>query len=140
MRRTKIVATMGPATNTPESIEALVRAGVDVVRLNFSHGTLEEHAARAQMVRDAARKVGRTVGILGDLQGPKLRIASFKEGKINLEPGDEFVLDPDWDENAGDEKRVGLGLKSWRMMCLRVMSCGWMMGAWCSKSRRLRGG
>ncbi|MGB1256324.1 MAG: pyruvate kinase [Thiolinea sp.] len=111
MRRTKIVATMGPATNTPESIEALVRAGVDVVRLNFSHGTLEEHAARAQMVRDAAHKVGRTVGILGDLQGPKLRIASFKAGKIQLSPGDEFTLDPDWDDQAGDNTRVGLGYK-----------------------------
>ncbi|MEZ5537379.1 MAG: pyruvate kinase [Thiolinea sp.] len=111
MRRTKIVATMGPATNTPESVEALVRAGVDVVRLNFSHGTLEEHAARAELVRAAARKVGRTVGILGDLQGPKLRIARFKAGKITLNPGDVFTLDADMDETQGDQSRVGLGYK-----------------------------
>ncbi|CAA6821980.1 MAG: Pyruvate kinase (EC [uncultured Thiotrichaceae bacterium] len=111
MRRTKIVATMGPATSTPESVEALVRAGVDVVRLNFSHGTLEEHAARAEMVRAAAKKVGRTVGILGDLQGPKLRIARFKEGKITLNPGDKFILDAGMDEATGDQKRVGLGYK-----------------------------
>lgn len=111
MRRTKIVATMGPATSTPESIEALVRAGVDVVRMNFSHGTLEEHAARADLVRAAAKKVGRTVGILGDLQGPKLRIARFKEGKVELKPGDAFILDAGMDETQGDETCVGLGYK-----------------------------
>ena len=85
MRRTKIVATLGPATTTPESIEDLIRAGVDVVRLNFSHGTHEEHTARAQLVRELARKVGRVVGILCDLQGPKLRIARFRESKVWLQ-------------------------------------------------------
>ena len=111
MRRTKIVATLGPATNTPEALEALVRAGVDVVRLNFSHGRLQEHQQRAQMVRDAAQKVGRTVGILGDLQGPKLRIAQFRDGKINLAPGDSFILDAALAADAGDQARVGLGYK-----------------------------
>lgn len=111
MRRTKIVATLGPATNTPEAIEDLVRAGVDVVRLNFSHGTLEEHAARAERVRSAAEKAGRTVGILGDLQGPKLRIARFKDGKITLQPGAAFTLDADMGEMQGDQHCVGLGYK-----------------------------
>ncbi len=111
MRRTKIVATLGPATNTPETVGALVRAGVDVVRLNFSHGLPEDHAYRAQLVRDAARQYGRTVGILGDLQGPKLRIARFREGKIILQPGDAFILDAALPSDAGTQERVGLGYK-----------------------------
>ncbi|MBU0654105.1 MAG: pyruvate kinase [Gammaproteobacteria bacterium] len=111
MRRTKIVATMGPATSTPEAIEALIRAGVDVVRMNFSHGTHEEHAARAELVRELARKAGRIVGILGDLQGPKLRIARFRDGKITLNPGDAFILDAELEADAGTQERVGLGYK-----------------------------
>lgn len=111
MRRTKIVATLGPATDTPEEIEALIRAGVNVVRLNFSHGSHEEHRARAEMVREMARKVGRVVGILGDLQGPKLRIARFRDGKVTLKPGDPFILDADLAADAGDQARVGLVYK-----------------------------
>lgn len=112
MRRTKIVATLGPATDTPESIEKLIAAGVNVVRLNFSHGSPEEHAHRAKMVRDAAAKLGRTVGILGDLQGPKIRIDRFKEGKIELATGDIFFLDSDLGVNDGDQKAVGLTYKT----------------------------
>ncbi|MGB5598917.1 MAG: pyruvate kinase [Thiothrix litoralis] len=111
MRRTKIVATMGPATDTPEAIEAIIRAGVDVVRMNFSHGTHEEHAARAVLVRELAHKVGRIVAILGDLQGPKLRIARFIDGKITLKPGDAFILDAELAADAGTQERVGLGYK-----------------------------
>lgn len=111
MRRTKIVATLGPATSTPESIEAVIRAGVDIVRLNFSHGSHEEHAARAELVREMARKSGRVVGILGDLQGPKLRIARFRDGKVTLKPGDPFILDADLEIDAGDQERVGLGYR-----------------------------
>ncbi|OQX01886.1 MAG: pyruvate kinase [Thiothrix lacustris] len=111
MRRTKIVATMGPATDTPEAIEAIIRAGVDVVRMNFSHGTHAEHAARAQLVRELAAKVGRVVAILGDLQGPKLRIARFKDGKITLKAGDPFILDAELASDVGDQERVGLGYK-----------------------------
>lgn len=111
MRRTKIVATLGPATDTPEAIEGVIRAGVDVVRLNFSHGTAEEHAARAEMVRDAAKKAGRTVGILGDLQGPKLRISRFIDEKITLDHGDPFILDAELDAAAGTQERVGLAYK-----------------------------
>ena len=112
MRRTKIVATLGPATDTPESIEKLIAAGVNVVRLNFSHGSPEEHAYRAKMVRDAAAKLGRTVGILGDLQGPKIRIDRFKDGKIELATGDIFFLDSDMGVNDGDQNAVGLTYKT----------------------------
>lgn len=102
---------MGPATDTPEAIEAIIRAGVDVVRMNFSHGTHAEHAARAALVRELAHKAGRIVGILGDLQGPKLRIARFKDGKIILKAGDAFILDADLASDAGTQERVGLGYK-----------------------------
>ncbi len=111
MRRTKIVATMGPATNTPETVEAMIRAGVDVVRLNFSHGELEDHKYRAKLVRDAADKLGWSVGILGDLQGPKIRIDRFVDSKIILVPGESFVLDANFDENAGTKERVSIAYK-----------------------------
>ena len=111
MRRTKIVATLGPATSTADSIEALIKAGVNVVRLNFSHGTAEEHIARSELVREMARKVGRIVGILGDLQGPKLRISRFIEGKVFLESGAPFILDAALASDAGTVERVGLGYK-----------------------------
>lgn len=102
---------MGPATDTPEAIEAIIRAGVNVVRMNFSHGTHAEHAARAALVRELAHKAGRIVGILGDLQGPKLRISRFKDGKIILKSGDAFILDADLASDAGTQERVGLGYK-----------------------------
>ncbi|CAA6804528.1 MAG: Pyruvate kinase (EC [uncultured Thiotrichaceae bacterium] len=111
MRRTKIVATLGPATTSQESIEAIVKAGVNVVRMNFSHGSSEEHKARADLVRQAAMKAGRSVAILGDLQGPKIRIERFKDGKIFLNAGDEFVLDANLGRDAGDQKQVGLTYK-----------------------------
>lgn len=102
---------MGPATDTPEAIEAIIWAGVNVVRMNFSHGTHAEHAARAALVRELAHKAGRIVGILGDLQGPKLRISRFKDGKIILKSGDAFILDADLASDAGTQERVGLGYK-----------------------------
>lgn len=110
LRRTKIVATLGPASNTPEALERIVRAGVDVVRMNFSHGAAEDHIQRAEMVRTAARKVGRTVGILADLQGPKIRVRKFEKGEIELAPGDHFILDAAWNE-PGNQERVGLDYK-----------------------------
>lgn len=112
MRRTKIVATLGPATNTPETIEAIVRAGVNVVRLNFSHGSPEEHIARAEMVRAAATKISRPVAILGDLQGPKIRTERFKNGKIELKAGDKFILDAGLAADAGDQNQVGVTYKN----------------------------
>ena len=112
MRRTKIVATLGPATTSPESIDKLVQAGVDVVRLNFSHGSPEEHKERAQLVLESAEKHKRSVAILADLQGPKIRIDRFKEGKIYLNEGDRFILDADLGVNEGDQHQVGLTYKN----------------------------
>ncbi len=109
MRSTKIVATLGPASSDPAVLERMMRAGVDVVRLNFSHGTTADHEARAELVRETCRKVGRTVGIMADLQGPKIRIGKFREGKIPLKPGDPFILDAACE--LGDGSRVGLDYK-----------------------------
>src|SRR5205823_14455800 len=93
VRSTKIVATLGPSSSDPAVLERMFRAGVDVVRLNFSHGTAEDHLRRAELVREISRKVGRTVAIMCDLQGPKIRVGKFKEGKVTLEKGQAFVLD-----------------------------------------------
>ena len=109
MRNTKIVATLGPASSEPEVLERMMRAGVDVVRLNFSHGSSADHEARAELVRETCRKVGRTVGIMADLQGPKIRVGRFKDGKVSLKPGDPFILDATCE--LGDAGRVGLDYK-----------------------------
>ncbi|MDB5731221.1 MAG: pykA [Variovorax sp.] len=107
---TKIVATLGPATNTPQLLEQLILNRVSVVRLNFSHGKAQDHIDRAMMVRDAARRVGREVAIMADLQGPKIRVGKFTEGKLWLEPGAKFVLDGARTE-LGDVDAVGLDYK-----------------------------
>jgi pyruvate kinase len=109
LRSTKIVATLGPASSEPTVLERMVRAGVDVVRLNFSHGTSQDHENRAALVRDISRKAGRTVAIMCDLQGPKIRIGKFKDGKITLEKGARFTLDAGCE--LGDGERVGLDYK-----------------------------
>jgi len=108
-RRTKIVATLGPSSNDPKVLDSLIEAGVDVVRLNFSHGKPEDHIARAEMVRSLARARGRAVGVLVDLQGPKIRIGKFEQGKITLSNGDNFILDADC--VLGNQERVGLDYK-----------------------------
>ncbi|HXX83863.1 MAG TPA: pyruvate kinase [Casimicrobiaceae bacterium] len=108
-RATKIVATLGPSSNTPEVLTRMLAAGVDVVRLNFSHGILKDHQERARMVRDAARALGREVAIMADLQGPKIRIGTFAAGSVTLNTGQSFVLDADCE--LGDERRVGLDYK-----------------------------
>lgn len=108
LRRTKILATLGPATDAPGVLAGLVRAGVNVVRLNFSHGTPEQHAARVAAVRDAAAQQGREVGILADLQGPKIRIEKFAGGKVSLAAGDEFSLLCRADAPPGDSGQVGV--------------------------------
>ena len=109
IRRTKIVATLGPASSTPEVLERMINAGVDVVRINFSHGTREEHIEHAELARSLARAAGQTVGVLADLQGPKIRIGKFEHGKITLKAGDKFVLDADCE--MGDQEKVGLDYK-----------------------------
>ena len=111
LRRTKIIATLGPATDDPKMLDALIQAGVDVVRLNFSHGTHEEHRLRAETVRNRARAHGRQVGVLADLQGPKIRIERFREGKVVLQEGARFVLDASLAPDAGSEEGVGITYK-----------------------------
>ena len=111
LRRTKIVATLGPATDDTAVLTEMVRAGVDVVRLNFSHGAVADHARRVQLVRAAAEQAGRYVGILGDLQGPKIRIDRFVGGKVNLADGAEFTLDASLGVDAGTEASVGIAYK-----------------------------
>jgi len=110
-RRTKILTTLGPATDTPEILEQLILAGANVVRLNFSHGSASDHLARAEMVRSVAKKLNTYVGILGDLQGPKIRVARFKDSKIVLANGAPFILDAELDKDAGDIERVGIDYK-----------------------------
>ena len=112
IRRTKIVATLGPSTDAPGVLEKLIHAGVNVVRMNFSHGSAEDHILRAQQVRELAGKNNRTVAILGDLQGPKIRIARFAEGPITLCMGDLFVLDASIAPEAGNQQQVGLDYPS----------------------------
>jgi pyruvate kinase len=105
-RRTKIVATLGPASSTPEVIERLYRTGADVFRLNFSHGSHEDHAARIGIIRALEKKVGRPIGILADVQGPKLRVGRFQAGRVQLQAGQSFRLD--MSATPGDVRRVQL--------------------------------
>lgn len=116
-RRTKIVATVGPGSESEDMIARLIGAGVDVFRLNFSHGTTEQHAAVARRIRKQANISGRYVGILADLQGPKIRISSFRNGAVELANGDRFRLDLELDENEGDVRGVGL---NYRELCNSV--------------------
>jgi len=109
LRSTKIVATLGPASSEPAILERMIRAGVDVVRLNFSHGTAADHEARARLVKELSTKTGRTVAIMCDLQGPKIRVGKFKEGKVTLEKGQPFILDAT--AEIGDGQRSGLDYK-----------------------------
>ncbi len=112
LRRTKIVATLGPATTSQKVLEELISAGVDVVRINLSHGNHQEHRERVETVRDRARAGGRQVGVLFDLQGPKIRIGRFKDGSVRLENGADFILDGECPLDAGDAQRVGLTFPS----------------------------
>lgn len=112
LRRTKIVATLGPATDREGELERIIEAGVDVVRINMSHGNPEEHIARASQVREIAARLDREVGVLVDLQGPKIRIARFEDDSVFLIPGDAFALDNNVDPLAGNQKEVGLTYKS----------------------------
>jgi len=112
LRRTKIVATLGPATDRDGELEKMIEAGVDVVRINMSHGNPQEHVGRASKVREIAAKLDREVVVLVDLQGPKIRIARFTDDSIFLVAGDTFALDNNVDPLAGNQKEVGLTYKS----------------------------
>jgi len=111
IRRTKIVATLGPASEKLEVLDKLIAAGVNVVRLNFSHGTPDEHRTRAENVRTLAAKHGVSVGILADMQGPKIRVGKFKTGSTMLEPGQKYIIDAALGLDDGDDERVGLTYK-----------------------------
>jgi len=110
-RRTKIVTTLGPGTDNPEILEQLILAGANVVRLNFSHGSAEDHKYRANLVRKISDKHQSSLGIVGDLQGPKIRIARFKNTQIELEIGDSFTLDAALGKDEGDQTQVGIDYK-----------------------------
>ncbi|OKY25492.1 MULTISPECIES: pyruvate kinase [Thalassotalea] len=111
-RRTKIVATLGPATEDRETLKKVLAAGVNVVRLNFSHGTADDHIQRANTVRELAKELGIYVGILGDLQGPKIRVSTFKNGPIELSVGDKFELDATLAKGEGCQEKVGIDYKN----------------------------
>lgn len=108
IRRAKIVATLGPATDREGEIEKMILAGLDVVRINMSHGDPEDQVKRAEFVRETAKRLDRQVGVLVDLQGPKIRITRFRDGFIMLKEGDKFSLDNDVDKYEGDQNQVGL--------------------------------
>jgi pyruvate kinase len=113
LRRTKILATLGPATDADGVLESILETGVNVVRINFSHGNAEEHLGRVERVRKWAKENNTFIGILMDLQGPKIRIANFADGKkIKLEVGDEFILDADMKVDAGNQSGVGIAYKT----------------------------
>jgi len=109
-RRTKIVATLGPASERPKTLRKMIDSGLDVARLNFSHGSADEHRVRARRLRKAAKDCGRNVGLLGDLQGPKIRVMRFKKGSVHLRAGDSFFLDSTLGLNDGTKKGVGVAL------------------------------
>ena len=110
-RRTKIVATLGPATDDINVLREVIKAGVNVVRLNFSHGVAQDHITRAENVRAIAKELNTYVAVLGDLQGPKIRISTFKDGPIELEIGDGFILDADLAKGEGTKQSIGIDYK-----------------------------
>ncbi len=112
LRRTKIVATLGPASNDVEMLKKMISAGLDIVRLNFSHGTAADHEKRVNLVREAAKACGKEIGVLADLQGPKIRIAKFRNEKIDLKENDIFVLDANLASDQGDAQQVGIDYKT----------------------------
>lgn len=117
-RRTKIVTTLGPSIDNRESIAGLIEAGANVVRMNFSHGKASDHLRRAQMVREVSKQLGKHIAILGDLQGPKIRIAKFVNDSIHLEVGQSFILDSLLTQNEGNEQKVGIDYKNLPQDCV----------------------
>ena len=111
-RRTKIVATLGPASERRKTLRKMIMSGLDVARLNFSHGSADEHRERARSLRAAAEECGRDIGLLGDLQGPKIRVMRFKKGSVHLRAGDSFFLDSQLGLNDGSRKGVGVALET----------------------------
>lgn len=112
LRRTKIVTTLGPSTDKEGILEKIIAAGANMVRMNFSHGSIEDHIKRAKDVKNLAKKYDTHVAIMGDLQGPKIRVSTFKDNKVLLKQGAQFILNSDLAAGEGDEKQVGLDYKS----------------------------
>jgi len=110
LRRTKIVATLGPASERPKTLRKMIRSGLDVARLNFSHGSADDHRERARRLREAAAECGRDVGLLGDLQGPKIRVMRFEKGSTHLRSGESFFLDSTLGLSDGTNQGVGVAL------------------------------
>lgn len=111
-KRTKIVATLGPASERRKTLRKMIRAGLDVARINFSHGGADEHRARAEALKDAAAEAGRDIGLLGDLQGPKIRVKRFREGSVHLKDGADFFLDSQLGLEEGTVDGVGVALET----------------------------
>lgn len=111
-RRTKIVTTLGPATDRDNNLEKILAAGANMVRMNFSHGEAADHVKRAKQVREIAQRLGLEVAIMGDLQGPKIRVSTFENNKILLTNGDKFTLDSDIEKGQGNQQQVGLDYKT----------------------------
>lgn len=111
-RRTKIVTTLGPATDRDNNLEQIIAAGANMVRMNFSHGEAADHVKRAKQVREIAIRLGKEVAIMGDLQGPKIRVSTFENNKIQLSVGDKFTLDSDIEKGQGNQQQVGLDYKT----------------------------
>lgn len=111
LKRTKIIATVGPSSNQAETIQSMIENGADLFRLNFSHGDSQQHKQTAATIRACSEKLDREIGIIADLQGPKIRIARFKQGKVNLEPEQQFILDAELGSDAGDATQVGIDYK-----------------------------
>lgn len=112
MRRTKILATLGPASDDATVLRQMIQAGLNAVRCNFSHGVAKDHERRIAMVREIAKEEGQVVGVLADLQGPKIRISTFKQGKVTLDVGQDFTLDITLGDKQGDQSRVGIDYKT----------------------------
>jgi len=110
-RRTKILATLGPSTDDPKTLDKVIEAGIDVARINFAHGTAEEHLSRAEKLRSRSRSYGHQVGIVADLQGPKIRIERFRDGPVELVEGEQFIFDAALDKGKGDQSHVGISYK-----------------------------
>ncbi len=111
LKRTKIIATLGPATDDPKMLAKMLKAGLDVVRINFSHGNAEDHEERINRVREVAKAQDKVIAVLCDLQGPKIRIAKFADGKVTLNTDDEFILDANLDPLQGNQQSVGIDYK-----------------------------
>lgn len=123
LRRTKIVTTLGPATDRDNNLEKVIAAGANVVRMNFSHGTPEDHQLRADKVREIAAKLGRHVAILGDLQGPKIRVSTFKEGNFSSTLATNSCSTPTWAKAKAIKKKSASTIKACRRTSFQAISC-----------------